>query len=405
MKKVAVVGTGFIFQKEHVLGYIATNQGYIVGFHDVSESVAQTAINLYKEGMQKRALKANTAGERELCEKALRSKFYSDFDQLLNDVDAVDICTPPQFHMYYAQKAAQKGKAVLCEKPLARSYLDAKDTLENLKKIPLYIFTQVIYNPIFKKGKEIIDSGKIGEIIKMRCCHATLDLSHTVEKAAFWNPLISGGGALKDIGPHAFSVMRYWLGEDYKLKSVKDEGIQTIVTERTIEGKPNTKVIVDDCAKVGVEWEKAGGNIVSGQLEAYWLEKKSLPNELKLAGLYHEVEGTKGKLIFPKVNLGFIISAILGKMKLTIIYNDGKVENITIPAPKPHQETLIAIDEFLSGVSSRSPAWYGEDMMIVLDAAYLSKKEGGKKITMTEFQNYISSVPNGEILIKDLFKL
>ena len=414
LKSVAIIGTGFIFQEEHVLGYLATTNGYIKGFHDVSEEFAQTAINLYKSGMQDRLAKATTKEEKVLCKLGLECKFYEDCDALIKEVDAVDICTPSQFHMLYAKKAADQGKAVLCEKPLARSYLDAKDTLQALNNVPFYIFTQVIYNPIFKMGKEIIDSGKLGDIVSMRCCHATMDLSHTVEKTSFWDPIVSGGGALKDIGPHAYSVMRYWLGKNYKLKSVKDAGIKTVVSERTIAGQPGYKVIVDDLAKVDIEWESETGKIIPAALEAYWVDKKTLPKDLKF-GLYHEVIGTKATMTFPNGTLGLLLKkkpyfGIHVFFKIT--HKDGKVEKVSMPNPKAHTEALIAIDEFLSGVESRSPAWYGEDMMLILDGAYLSKKQGGEKITPDDFKKYCNKVApdgteseRGEKLIKDLFDL
>ena len=185
LKKIGVIGTGWIFQNEHVLGYLETDSGYIACFHDVSEEAIKDAMNLYISGMKKRLKKAKTPEEKLLCQKALECKYYNDVNELLDVVDGVDICTPPQYHTYYAKMAADKDKAVLCEKPLARTYPDAEEALKSLKDVPFYIFTQVIYNPIFKKGKELIDTGVIGEIKKMRCCHATLDLSHTWKKKRF----------------------------------------------------------------------------------------------------------------------------------------------------------------------------------------------------------------------------
>jgi predicted dehydrogenase len=414
MKSVGIIGTGWIFKNEHVLGYLATNNGFIKGFFDISEEIAKPAMELYRKGIMKRQAKASTQDEKELCQKALEFKFYSDVDEMLKVVDAVDICTPPKYHTLYAKMAADQGKTVLCEKPLARSYLDAKDALESLKKVPFYIFTQVIYNPIFKYGKEIIDSGKIGEIVKMRCCHATLDLNHTIEKKAFWDPIKSGGGALKDIGPHAYSVMRYWLGKQYSLSSIQDNGIKTVMQERTIAGESNQKVIVEDLAKVKVNWDGPNGKTIETDLEAYWIDKKSLPKELGF-GLYHEVVGTKGTMTFPNGTIGLLLKKkpYFGiHIFFKITYKDGTVEKLSMPNPKAHTETLIAIDEFLSGVESRSPAWYGEDMMLILDGAYISKKQGGKKLTVDEIQKYCdkftkldSADAKGEALVKDLFDL
>jgi len=391
MKRIGIIGCGWIFQSEHVLGYLATNNGYIHGFCDLNTELAEKAKKIYVDGIQQRLAKATTSSEKELCTKALECKTYTKAEEMIPNVDGVDICTPPQFHMKFAKMAADAGKAVLCEKPLARTYLDAEFALDSLKKVPFYIFTQVIYNPIFKKGKEIIESGKIGEIVRIKDCHATLDLDHTVSKENFWLPLVSGGGALKDIGPHAYSVMRYWLGKNYRLKTVKDNGIATRVAERTIENKPNYKVRVEDVAKLQIEWENDQGKIIPAELEAYW---GGQPDYCKY-GLYHEIEGTKGTMIFPNGTLGLL----LGKKPFfgihvffKIIYKDGRVEKISMPQPAPHTESKVAIDEFCAGIDSRSPAWYGEDMMLILDGGYLSKKRGGQKITPADFKAYCKQI-------------
>lgn len=407
MKRIGIIGCGWIFQSEHVLGYLATTNGYIHGFCDLNKELAEKAMLIYRNGMQQRLSKATTPIEKDLCSKALECKTYTQAEEMLPNVDGVDICTPPQFHIKFAKMAADAGKAVLCEKPLARTYLDAVDAFESLKKVPFYIFTQVIYNPIFKKGKEIIDSGKLGEITRIKNCHATLDLDHTISKENFWNPQVSGGGALKDIGPHAYSVMRYWLGKNYHLKSVKDNGIATRISERTIENKPNYKIQVDDVAKLQIEWENDQGKIIPAELEAFW---GGQPKYCKF-GLYHEIEGTKGTMIFPNGTLGLLLGKkpIFGiHVFFKIIYKDGRIEKISMPQPPAHSESLVAIDEFCAGIESRSPAWYGEDMMVILDSGYLSKKRNGEKITPMEFKKYCQQVGGSDKnapvkLITDLF--
>ncbi len=40
---------------------------------------------------------------------------------MIPQVDMIDICTPPKYHLQYAQMAADAGKPILCEKPIARS--------------------------------------------------------------------------------------------------------------------------------------------------------------------------------------------------------------------------------------------------------------------------------------------
>ena len=287
MKSVGIIGCGWIFQSEHLLGYLATKNGYIKGFFDVDTALAEKAKAAYLDGLEK-----SNNGTAILTIVKKETKVYKDYNELIKDVELIDICTPPVYHTFYAKLAAEAKKGILCEKPFARSYWDAKETIDSIKKSrsSFYMFTQVIYNDIFKYGKKLIDDGVIGDIIRVKNAHATKDLDHTVSNKNFWNPMVSGGGALADIGPHAYSVQKYWIGEKYRLKSVKDNGIETRITRRDIQGE-DSDVKVEDIARIELEWESQGKTI-KGEIEAYWGD-----NPYKF-GLYHEIEGTKGIMKF-----------------------------------------------------------------------------------------------------------
>jgi predicted dehydrogenase len=253
------------------------------------------------------------------------------------------------------------------------------------------MFTQVIYNEIFKYGKKFIDDGLIGDILRIKNCHATKDLDHTVANKNFWNPMVSGGGALADIGPHAYSVQKYWIGEKYRLKSVKDNGITTRVTKREIQGEMSN-VKVEDIALVELEWE-SNGKVIKGEIEAYWGE-----NPYKF-GLYHEIEGTKGIMKFPNGTLGLL----LGKKPYFGIHvfftvqskETGKITKYSMVQPANHSESLIAIDEFCSGIPSRNPIEFAEDMMLMIDGGYISKNQGGKIVTVKDIIKYCEENAKG----------
>ncbi len=291
--------------------------------------------------------------------------------------------------------------------------MDAKDLLDSLKSVPFYIFTQGAYHPFMKLGKEIIDSGKLGKIISTRNCATGMDMDHVAERPTFWDPLVSGGGCLFDIGHHVFAVMRYWLGPKFHLKSVKDNGIARTMPTRTIAGKPNTPIVVEDIGKVEVEWEDDDGHIVKSELESYWGHK--IPGASffgNIFGLYHEVEGTKATLIFPTGTIGLLAGKkpLFGLFGGFIIkYKDGRVENQRVINPPNFTEIKILIDEFLAGAESRTPEWFGEDMIVLLNSAYLSKKRDHTVITPEEFKEYADQFGSGaegaELMIEDLFDL
>ncbi len=87
-----------------------------------------------------------------------------------DDIDAVDICTPNDTHAEIAIAAAEKGKMVLCEKPLARTVAEGQKMVDAIEKAK--VANTVWYNyrriPAVTLAKQLIDSGKLGKIFHFR---------------------------------------------------------------------------------------------------------------------------------------------------------------------------------------------------------------------------------------------
>lgn len=87
-----------------------------------------------------------------------------------DDIDAVDICTPNDSHHDIAIAAAEAGKMVLCEKPLARTVAEGEAMCKAVEKAG--VKTTVWYNyrrvPAVTLAKQLIDSGKLGRIFHYR---------------------------------------------------------------------------------------------------------------------------------------------------------------------------------------------------------------------------------------------
>ncbi len=87
-----------------------------------------------------------------------------------DDIDAVDICTPNDTHAEIAIAAAEAGKMILCEKPLARTLAEAQQMVNAIEKAK--VNNTVWYNyrriPAVTLAKQIIDSGKLGRIFHYR---------------------------------------------------------------------------------------------------------------------------------------------------------------------------------------------------------------------------------------------
>jgi protoporphyrinogen oxidase/predicted dehydrogenase len=125
-------------------------------------------------------------------------------DELLRDdeLDAVAIATPVSTHHGLALSALKAGKHVFVEKPLAGSsdeVLELTDVAEDrdLVLMPGHTF---LYSPPVTTIKALIDSGELGEINFISSSRVNLGL-HQPDVSVVW-----------DLGPHDFSILRYWLG-------------------------------------------------------------------------------------------------------------------------------------------------------------------------------------------------
>jgi predicted dehydrogenase len=127
------------------------------------------------------------------------------FKEVLEDesVDAVVIATPVSTHHELALAALSAGKHVLVEKPLAASRGDALELREmandqGLLLMPGHTF---LYSPPVEMIHDIVVSGELGEIYFVSTSRVNLGI-HQPDVSVVW-----------DLGPHDFSILRYWLGE------------------------------------------------------------------------------------------------------------------------------------------------------------------------------------------------
>ncbi|MGD0167512.1 MAG: Gfo/Idh/MocA family oxidoreductase [Gaiellaceae bacterium] len=132
-------------------------------------------------------------------------KLTIDYDQILADssVDAVLIVTKVHTHHLLAKAALEAGKHVFVEKPMAASSAQALELIElaedrGLTLMPGHTF---LYSPPVNKCRELIQSGELGEIYFISMSRVNLGL-HQSDVSVIW-----------DLGPHDFSILRYWLEE------------------------------------------------------------------------------------------------------------------------------------------------------------------------------------------------
>ncbi len=133
-----------------------------------------------------------------------------------NDIDLVDISSPPDTHRDIAVEAAKEGKAIFCEKPLALNIADASAMLEAAEKYG--VVHAVCFNyrklPAIRLAKKIISEGRIGEIRHIRAVYLQ-DWLLSPEFPLVWRlrRASAGSGSHGDLNVHLVDMARYLIGE------------------------------------------------------------------------------------------------------------------------------------------------------------------------------------------------
>jgi predicted dehydrogenase len=138
------------------------------------------------------------------------------FSEVLADdeVDAVVIATPVSRHHPMAAAALRGGKHVFVEKPLAASSREASDLIGLAERLGLVLMPghTFLYSPPVMMIRKLIESGELGEIYFISTSRVNLGL-HQPDVSVAW-----------DLGPHDFSILRYWLGETPAYASALSRG-------------------------------------------------------------------------------------------------------------------------------------------------------------------------------------
>jgi len=186
----------------------------VVGASGVAHRRGMPAIKL-AEGNELQALMVRDLGRAEkLAGEHGAKAYYDSVDDLLSDpdVDAVHIATPVYLHCEHVINAAEHGKHVLCEKPMAMNVEECRRMIDACEKngVQLQICFLLRFHPFFQEVKSIVESGMLGKIVETR---VALLKAYEIEEGKWRRePEKSGGGVLMDMGAHGMDLLSYILG-------------------------------------------------------------------------------------------------------------------------------------------------------------------------------------------------
>jgi len=219
--------------------------------------------------------------------------YTTDWHEVIKDpqVDLVDICAPDYLHCEIAVAAAEAGKDVVCEKPLARNVIEGKRMEKAIRKHGIRGLVAYNYRivPAIQLAKQMVEEGELGEIYHFRASWLS-DWAAFSEVPFVWrfDKRVVGSGALGDIGSHIVDLAHYLVGE---ITDVTGCDKTFIKTRRSHTGE-NKLVEVDDAAFFLAKFK----NGIIGTFEA---TRSALGNK---EAFYFEINGSKGSIAFNSKN-------------------------------------------------------------------------------------------------------
>ncbi|MCL1858945.1 MAG: Gfo/Idh/MocA family oxidoreductase [Oscillospiraceae bacterium] len=155
---------------------------------------------------------------KESAEKFGWAEYETSWENLVrrSDIDMIDITAPSDAHRDIALAAADEGKHIFCEKPLALTLADARKMYESAEKnkIKHQIGFNYRFAPAVLLAKKIIDDGKIGKIFHVRA-NFLQDWIIDPDFPLVWrlDKKVCGSGSLGDLGAHFIDMTRFLIGE------------------------------------------------------------------------------------------------------------------------------------------------------------------------------------------------
>ncbi len=213
------------------------------------------------------------------------------------DIDVVVVATPNALHFPVIAEAAQAGKAIYCDKPLATNLAEAEKIQEIVSAcgIPFGMAFQNRFVPAILRARELIKSGFLGEVVRVRVHYLHSGYNDPLRPMSWrLDKKLAGGGALADLGSHGIDLVRYLLG-DFE---VDDARARTFVKRRPKDAlrEEFAEVLVDD-------WAEVSGVLCNGAfvtIEASRFATGSC-DELRL-----EIEGMEGAIRYNSMQPNFL---------------------------------------------------------------------------------------------------
>jgi predicted dehydrogenase len=273
------------------------------------------------------------------------------------------IATPAATHHKLASAALRAGKHVFVEKPLASSAADAIDLVETAEANRLVLMPghTFVYSPPVTMIKDLIDSDELGEIYFVSTSRVNLGL-HQPDVSVAW-----------DLGPHDFSILRFWLDETPSHVTAISRGC--ILPDVPDVAFINLEFVSGAIAHVELAW-----------LAPSKLRRTAIVGSRKMV-VYDDTSREPVRIfdtgVIPRDPESF------GEYRLT--YRTGSIVSPHVDAAEP---LFLELSDFCAAIRSggqpRSSAELGVEVVRIIEAVDASLAAAGARTALTqEFPNVL----------------
>jgi predicted dehydrogenase len=280
-----------------------------------------------------------------------------DLDDVLADpaVDGVALATPVGTHHGLAERSLRAGKHTFVEKPLAGSAELACALIAEAESRGLALMCghTFVYSPPVQTVKSYLDRGALGELFFISSSRVNLGL-HQRDVGVLW-----------DLGPHDFSILRWWLGE--LPRSVRAVGRDSIV-----KGIP-------DVAFVTLEFPSG----VIANIELSWLAPSKLRRTVVVGREKMVVyeDGAPEPIRLFDHGVVYEDPETFGEYHLS--YRTGDVVSPQIDSSEPLELELADFAHAIrTGASPRASGALARDVVAMVEAAQRSFEDGGAAVAL-----------------------
>lgn len=208
-------------------------------------------------------------------------------------IDIVDVCVPTHLHEEVIKIAAQAGKTVICEKPLAADAKTARRIVDLCEKydVPLFVGHVLRFSPEYKAARQQVINGAIGKPGVMRL---TRGCPYPKGRDEWYRDESKSGGVLLDLGIHDFDWLLWTFGEVERVmaKRIKRENLEyALVTLRFASGAIAHVTLSWGITKFSASFELAGSEGM--------ITYKSSDQDPVIVELFHEIDRKQERVAVP----------------------------------------------------------------------------------------------------------